>query len=250
MICCAFAFITMLPGMLGSPTADSTQPVPSQNEPTVTPAITPSVTLPPVDIPQEGNVLLEDDFMSTSNSARAVFGGDFMTFGLVDGRGYLSGGSPGVLPAVYYDSEFGDLVIEFDIQIPSPRAGSQYGAILRGETAENGTLDWYYLVGFKPVEKTLIFACWLYDHWSVEKSFTLPEGVLQIGSASNHVVLEARGPRFRAFLNNVLVLDLTDSTIENPGVFGFFIAPGEGSTTGSQDYVYFDNLRISAPAEP
>jgi hypothetical protein len=45
-------------------------------------------------------------------------------------------------------------------------------------------------------------------------------------------------------------MEMTDTTVENPGIFGFYIIPGEGSSAGSEDSVSFDNLSIYAPSVP
>ena len=201
-------------------------------------------------LPPDRQLLFEDDFDTGSQGAQALFDSGMMTYKVENGYGNLSSNyEKGVMPAMYYGTEFGDVTIEFDFMAPSPKVDSQYGLIFRGETAQDGTLDWYYLLGFAPTEQTVIFGCWLYNDWTVEKSFTLPANLLMMGEY-NHVVLEARGQELRAFLNSTLVMQMTDPAIENPGVFGFFIIPGEGSKAGPNDYVYFDNLRVYAPVEP
>lgn len=245
LFCCLFVVVASLPGManrfLQNPTepvftqTTSTEPLPTQTKP--------SPTLPVTDLPSE-DLLFEDDFSLASKSPQTAFGSDMMTFKLENGYGILSSDYVGgVMPAMYYGNQLGDTLVEFDFLAPSPKVDSQYGFIFRSEVAQDGTLDWYYLLGFAPTEQTTIFGCWLYDDWSVEKSFMLPADLLT-GDKYNHVVLEARGPKFRVFLNSVLVLELTEATIENPGIFGFFIIPGEGSRADSEDYVYLDNLRI------
>ncbi|MEW6403841.1 MAG: protein kinase [Chloroflexota bacterium] len=246
LLCCFIGFVALLPGML-----NGLQSTPTETAlPTQTATALPSTTTPrPISTPIARDLLFADDFSTLSNTARAVFSGDMMSFGLVDGRGYLASSyMDGVMPAMYYGSEFGDMVMEFDFQAPDPKVDSQYGFVFRSGVAQDGTLDWYYLVGFAPTEGNIIFACWLYDDWSVEESFMLPSGAFK-ENEDNHVVLEARGADFRVYLNNFLVLDQTDSTIENPGAFGFYIVPGEGSDS-AQDSIYFDDLQIYSPPAP
>jgi len=256
LICCLFVIVASLSGMLNQLLFAPTEPVLTQP---ATPATVPGINLPQptlpatltaTSIPEVRQLLFSDDFSTASPGAQALFGSDMMTFSLDSGSGYLSSSYVGgVMPAMYYGSQLGDTVVEFDFKAPVPKANSSYGFIFRAEAAQDGSLDWYYLLGFAPTEGTVIFSSWLYDQWSLEKSFFLPENALN-ADEYNHVVLEARGADFRAFLNGVLVVDMADTTVENPGIFGFYIIPGEGSSTDSQDFVYFDNLRIYAPNVP
>ena len=242
LICCLFVIVASLPGIVNQFLAASTE--------TVLPRPTSTATLTATAIPDPRQLLFADDFNTASPGAMALFASDMMTFRHDSGSGYLSSGYVGgVMPAMYYGSQLGDTVVEFDFKAPLPRVNSSYGFIFRAEAAQDGSLDWYYLLGFAPTEGTVIFSCWLYDQWSLEKSFYVPADLLNAGEY-NHVVLEARGADFRAFLNGVLVMEMTDSTVENPGIFGLYIIPGEGSSTDSQDFVYFDNLRIYAPNVP
>ncbi len=256
LVCCSFALVASLTGMLNRFLSASTEPALTQPVPSATlPGIDPTqpvfpTTLPATSMPEARQLLFADDFDSASSSAQALFGSDMMTFGLDGGSGFLSSAYVGgVMPAVYDNYELGDIVVEYDFLVPVPKVDSSYGFIFRAEAAQDGTLDWYYLLGFAPTEGTVIFGCWLYDHWSVEESYYLPANVLRT-SGYNHVFLEARGADFRAFLNNTLVMELSDATVGNPGIFGFYIIPGVGSSADSKDYFYFDNLRIYAPNAP
>ncbi len=250
LFCCVLALLASLPGALNRFLSGATESPAVQINPTPTLPTQADPTTTATTAPPNREVLFSDDFNSATSSARPVFGGDMMAFSNKDGHGHLSSSyASHVMPVIYYQSQFGDVVIEFDFMAPAPGTGSEYGLIFRAETAQDGTLDWYYLLGFAPTEQTVIFGAWLYNDWSVEKSFTLPANALK-ASEYNHVVLEARGAQIRAFLNDVLVMDLSDTTIKNPGAFGFFVIPADGSNTSSGDSVYFDNLQIYSPAEP
>jgi hypothetical protein len=252
LICCLFVVITSLSGMLNQLLFAPTEPVlttPGLPVMTLTQPSMPA-TLTATVIPDDRRLLFEDDFDSASPSAQALFGSDLMTFELNDGTGYLSSGYfGGVMPAKYDSAQLDDSVFEYDFLAPAPKAESSYGFIFRAEVAQDGSLDWYYLLGIAPTEETVIFSCWLYDQWSLEKSYFLPENLFVAGEY-NHVVIEARGADFRAYLNDVLIMQESDPTIENPGIFGFYIIPGKGSNITAQDSVYFDNLRIYAPNTP
>jgi len=172
-----------------------------------------------------------------------------MAFDYVDGKGRLTSSYKGaVMPAMYPALELADFYAEFDFQAPAAAPYSGYGFIFRSDDTEGGSLDWYYMLRIRPVEGTISLHGWLDPDWVVHEDFTLPLGLLD-PAGFNRVRLEARGGEFRVFVNGAFIFEFTDTTLVDPGIFGFLIVPSEEMEEGEEDFVYFDNLRIYGRGE-
>ena len=244
-----------------SPTAPSAALATSTKAPTPTPTpMAKATAIPQPTATSEGGIIapeprpngplvFEDDFSGGANGAQPLFKDEWMAFDYVDGKGRLTSSYKGaVMPAMYPALELADFYAEFDFQAPAAAPYSGYGFIFRSDDTEGGSLDWYYMLRIRPVEGTISLHGWLDPDWVVHEDFTLPLGLLD-PAGFNRVRLEARGGEFRVFVNGAFIFEFTDTTLVDPGIFGFLIVPSEEMEEGEEDFVYFDNLRIYALSE-
>ncbi len=192
-----------------------------------------------------GELLLADDFTSADRAPAALFGEEWMEFGLVDGQGRLAGSAHGlVLPAMYATPTVADFAAEFDFFAPLGLSDGEYGLIFRSDDARDG-LDYYYAVGFSPAGGLVELKAWHDPAWGSTRAGDLPPGALNPGGFT-HVRIEAAEDRFRVFSDGVLVLEHQDATLSAPGIFGLYMVPGVGLTDEQQDEVLFRSLRVYA----
>ena len=246
---------TSMPTKIALPSVVSTAeptatPVPS---PTAPATLQPTATSEGVSIAPEprpnGPLIFEDDFSDGASGAQPLFKDEWMAFDYVDGKGRLTSSYKGyVMPAMYPTPELADFYAEFDFQAPAAAPDSGYGFVFRSDDTEGGSLDWYYMLRIRPVEGTISLHGWLDPDWVVHEDFTLPPGLLD-STDFNRVRLEAVGVEFRVFVNGTFIFEFTDTTLMDPGIFGFLIVPSEEMEEGEEDFVYFDNLRIYGPGE-
>lgn len=89
----------------------------------------------------------------------------------------------------------------------------------------------------RPVEGTIGLACWLDPDWVIRQNFTLPSGLLD-PTDFNRVRLEAVGGEFRVFVNGTFIFEFTDTTLMDPGIFGFLMDLHEATIPLKKVIVY------------
>jgi hypothetical protein len=246
---------TLMPTEIALPSVVSTAeptatPVPSPTAPaTLQPTATSEKDTIALEPQPNGPLIFEDDFSGEANGAQPLFKDEWMAFDYVDGKGRLTSSYKGyVMPAMYPALELADFYAEFDFQAPAAAPYSGYGFLFRSDDTEGGGLDWYYMLRIRPVEGTISLHGWLDPDWVVHEKFTLPPGLLD-PTDFNRVRLEAVGDEFRVFVNGTFIFEFTDTTLVDPGIFGFLIVPSEEMEEGEEDFAYFDNLRIYGPSK-
>ncbi|MBW7884608.1 MAG: SH3 domain-containing protein [Caldilineaceae bacterium] len=139
-----------------------------------------------------------------------------------------------------------DFYAEFDFQASASQIDSAYGLIFRGDDTAGG-LDAYYALRLDPGDAQASLNAWKDGVWASKQGFELPNGLLVL-DGSNHVRVEAVGSEFRVFANGELAFAVIDTTLPDPGQVGLFLVASGNLKQGDEDIVYFDNLRIYAPA--
>ena len=184
-----------------------------------------------------GQVIFQDTFNSQTAHARALFGKPYMAFDQTTGQGCVTALQPGlVLPAMYSQPVLADFVLDVDIipQQVSPK--SQYGIIFRSDDEADG-LAYYYLLNLQPASNTMELLVWDRD-WGTQSAISVPPGVMA-DNESNHLRLEAHESTFAIVINGVLVKEIQNFTLPEPGIFGVSLISATPSET-----VCFDNLAI------
>lgn len=193
----------------------------------------------------DGALLLEDGFEGLLPHARQLFGVKWMTFILAGGAGKLTGlGSGDVLPVMYPAPLASDFNAEFDFLPEHTSPSSGYGLIFRSDDEKDG-LAYYNLVVIQPAERIGRVQTWKDGAWVFDRQFTLAPDAL-LAEEPNRVRIEVDGPVLRVFLNDKWSFDCTIQDLRSAGIFGLALVPGEALP----DAVYFDNLRVYAPAGP
>lgn len=186
-----------------------------------------------------GRILFQDDFDAPSAQARALFGQPYMTFVQQNGQGCLTALQPNlVLPAMYTQPIMADFRLDVDIAAGTTSPDSQAGIIFRSDDEADG-LAYYYLLNLLPAYNRMQLQIWDRD-WGTHTDMSVPPGLFS-AEGSNHLRIEAHDSTFRISLNSVVVEEIQNFTLPEPGIFGLSLISASPSES-----VCFDNFSLSA----
>lgn len=188
----------------------------------------------------ERTLLFKDDFAGAASDAAPLFGPQFMAFRSLNGVAQLTSTSPGILPVMYPKLLLRDFIAEFEIRIPNASSTSG-GLIFRSRSAPDGGLSAYYALSLRFGKPAATFSCWKDGRWVVGQEFPLQNGAAS-ATGYHRVRLEVAGEKFRAFVDDKLAFDLTDTSLLASGSFGLFIASDKAAPSSVQ----LANLRVYA----
>jgi Tol biopolymer transport system component len=189
---------------------------------------------------RQERLVFQDDFETPSLRAVPLFSEQVLSVRHINGEAWLSGKSAGVLPILYPELKLRDFIAEFEFRVPLATDDSGYGLIFRSAPVVDGGLRHYYMFSIQPKAQTAGLACWQNPNWTLAQTYALPPNVL---SSTNHVRLEAVAHHFRLFVNKTLVGELTDRSLEAPGLVGLCVS----AATANPGTAYFGRLRVYAP---
>jgi hypothetical protein len=184
-------------------------------------------------------ILFQDDFDVPTALAHALFGQPYMTFVQQNGQGCLTALQPNlVLPAMYAEPIMADFRLDVDIAAGTASPDSQAGIIFRSDDEADG-LAYYYLLNLQPAYNRMQLQIWDRD-WGTQTDVSVPPGLFS-AEGNNHLRIEARDSTFRISLNSVVVREIQNFTLPEPGIFGLSLIAANASET-----VCFDNFTLSA----
>lgn len=220
-----------------SPDGEAAAPPPPGEAPATATAsaIATPVAAPPTSPPAASERFVDD--FDGSSPAQPLFGAEFMAFAQENGEGILTSFSAGgVVPVMYAEPVLADFELEVDVRFPQPQSGGYAGIIFRSDDAAGGLATYYHFV-FRPSAREVKLDLWG-DGWTTLASASIPTGVLAAGGR-DRLRVEADGSELKLFVNDTLLLDVDDSSLEAPGVIGLSLVAAQSSES-----VAFDNLRI------
>ena len=103
-----------------------------------------------------------------------------------------------------------------------------------------------YALFLFPKENAIRLGLWLDDSWSKTEKMQLDEP-FNSDYEPNHVRLEVVGEDMAVYVNGDFISGFRETTLNNPGLIGFFLSPSASLPAGSMDYVLSDNLEIYRP---
>ncbi len=192
-----------------------------------------------------GELIFSDEFDGSIAPPTPLFGEKWMTFDREAGEARLATTASGsVLPALYLTPVPADFLADVDFRFGEDRGGA-FGLIFRGDEPQGG-LEFYYAIDVRPQRNEARFQVWQDEAWLVQEEHALPEGLLD-AEGTNRLRVEAVGDNIRAFVNDVLVIDVQDDRFPDEGHFGPYIVGGSDISPGTEEVVYFDNLYLFEP---
>jgi TIR domain len=189
--------------------------------------------------------LFVDKFDSATESMTPLFGPKVMSARNTNGEAEVTGRAPGILAAMFDKFVVADFLLECEVRAPAVPSGAAYGFIFRAADVANGGIAKYYVLLLDPNEKTVMLNLWKETQWITGPARSLPQELVTVGRKS-HITLEARGNRFRVFIDAQLVLEpsFTEPFALKEGRVGFCLSGVDARPWT----VYFDNLKVSVPA--